>query len=203
MKRAIAAAVVLPVILLLNLSCGNSDDSLSVSTPGVPNVVLPLQVGNTWVYRRSSYDTLGSVIALDTLTERVARDTLIQGEQWYIWETTYGLSMGTTRSDGYWTLVGGVPALTFRYPVALNDTYMITTTGSTVRILALDTLIPVPYGTISCIAYEQLTPPDQRRNRIDFCAANTGLIRTDEFVHTAGGGDSLDRRSDLIDLVLH
>ena len=200
MRRALTAAVILPV-LLLSLSCEKSDDSLS--TPGVPNVILPLQVGNAWFYRQTSYDTQGSLVALDTVIERIWRDSLIQGERWYIWETVSGLSMGTTRSDGYWSLVGGVPALTLQYPAQVHETYLITDTGPTVRILAVDTLITVPLGTLSCIAYEQLPFPYQHRSRIDYCAANTGVVRTEEYIHTASGADSLDRRSDLIDLQLH
>lgn len=203
MKRAMAASVLLPVVLLMNLSCGNSDDEQSVSTPGTPNVILPMQVGNSWTYQRMSYDTQGAIVALDTMTERIARDTLIYGERWYIWETVSGLSIGTLRSDGYWELVGYEPALWLRYPASLNDTYTITETGPTIHVLALDTLIAAPYGTIHCIAYEQLSSRDGVRARIDYCAANTGLVRTDEFVHTSGGQDSLARRLDLIGLHLH
>ncbi len=203
MKRALAAAVILPVVLLLNLSCGNNEDDLSVSTPGAPNVILPLQVGNSWEYRRTSYDGQGTIVAVDTVTERVARDSIVSGERWYIWQTTYGLSMGTNRSDGYWVLVAGQAALTFGYPASVNETYMVTEAGPTMHILAVDTLIAVPYGTTPCIAYEQLTFPDSVRARIDFYAANTGLIRTDEFVHTLSGEDSLSRRSDLIGLHLY
>jgi hypothetical protein len=203
MKRAPAAAAILHVILLLNLSCGNSDDELSVSTPGVPNVILPLQVGNTWIYQRSSFDTQGSIIAQDTLTQRIARDTLISGERWYIWETPFGLSMGTLRSDGYWTYVGGEPALALHYPASRNETYKLTESGPVVHVLAVDTLITVPFGTFACIAYEQLSSLDGRRARIDFCTANTGVIRVDEFVPARSGEDSLSRRSDLVDLHVH
>jgi hypothetical protein len=202
MRRVLAAAVILPAILL-NLSCGNSDDNLSLSTPGKPNVIFPLQVGNTWLYRRTTYDMQGSAIVVDTVLQRVGRDTLIQGERWYVWETTTGLSMATARSDGYWTYIGGVPALTFRYPPSVNDSYMLSDIGPMMRIRAVDTLIAVPYGTIPCIAYEQLSIPDQQRSRIDYCAANTGLVRTDEYVHTPSGVDSLDRRSDLIEFHLY
>lgn len=203
MKRAIAATVLLPVVLSIHLSCGNSDDEQGISTPGTPSVIFPLQVGNAWTYQRTSYDTQGSIVARDTLTERVVRDTLIYGERWYIWETVSGLSLGTLRSDGYWTLVGYETALWLRYPASLNDTYTITETGPTIHVLALDTLIAAPYGTIPCIAYEQLSSRDGVRARIDYCAANIGLVRTDEFVHTSGGQDSLARRLDLIELHLH
>lgn len=203
MRRSFVAAAFVSVVLLLNLTCGNNEDDLGVSTPGVPSVILPMQVGNSWQYQRTSYDTQGSVLALDTVTERIARDTLIQGERWYIWETSYGLSMGTIRSDGYWVLAGNQASLTFRYPVSAHDTYMVTEAGPTIRILAVDTLIAVPCGTFPCIAYEQLSVPTGVRTRIDYCAANTGLVRTDEFVHTPSGVDSLARRSDLIGFYLH
>jgi len=194
--------MIFPVVLL-NLSCGSNEDSESLSIPGTPNVIIPLQVGNAWEYRRTSYDTLGSVAALDTLAERIARDTLLSGERWYIWETNFGLSMGTTRSDGYWTLVEGSPALMFRYPATVNDTYLAAEAGPMIRILAVDTLLAVPYGTIPCIGYEQLSVRDGVRARIDYYAANTGLVRTDEFIHTPAGNDSLVRRSELIGLHLH
>lgn len=162
-----------------------------------------MQVGNFWRYQRTSYDTQGSILAPDTLTEHIARDTLIQGERWYIWETTYGLSMGTIRSDGYWVLVGGQPSLVLRYPVSVNEEYMAAEDGPTIHILAVDTLIAVPYGAFPCIAYEQLSVPAGVRARIDYYAPNTGLVRTDEFVRTPSGADSLARRSDLIGLHLY
>ncbi len=202
MKRAFPPAIVLTLVLL-NASCGNNDDSSAVSTPGLPNVILPLQDGNFWSYRRTAYDSQGSVIAVDTTTERVARDTLLSGERWYIWQTPSGLSMGTLRSDGYWSLAGGVPALFFVYPASVNQTYMITENGPTIRVIAVDTLISVPRGTFPCIGYEQLDDRSGSLVRIDYLAANTGLIRAEEYVHLPGGADSLARRSDLIDIHLN
>jgi|PlaIllAssembly_1097288.scaffolds.fasta_scaffold185492_2 hypothetical protein len=202
MKKSIASIVFLPFVLM-SLSCGESDDIVDFSTGGSPNVILPLQVGNTWLYRRTSFDTEGFVLARDTVAQRIARDTLIQDERWYIWEATSGLSLGTSRSDGYWTYVEGMPAITLRYPVVVHETYMITETGPTIHILAVDTLIGVPFGTAPCIAYEQLSFPGGTRMQIDYYAVNTGLIRTDEFVHTSSGADSLRHRWDLLELQLH
>ncbi len=201
MKNSIVATVILPVVLM-SLSCGESDEIVDFSTSGTPNVIVPLQVGNTWLYLRTPFDMEGTVLARDTVAQRIARDTIIQDERWYIWEATSGLSLGTTRSDGYWTYVEGVPAMTLRYPVVVHETYLITGTGPTIHILAVDTLIGVPFGTAPCIAYEQLSFPGGTRMRIDYYAVNTGLIRTDEFVHTSSGADSLSRRWDLLELHL-
>ncbi len=198
-------AVIAPLfsLALLSLSCGNDDDSPADATPGLPNVILPLQVGNSWEYQRTSYDSLGSIVMIDSVTERVARDTLISGERWYIWQTPAGLSMGTLRSDGYWSFAEGVPALIFLYPSSVNQTYMISASGPTMRIAAVDTLIPMVGGTFPCIAYEQLAYPSGERVRIDYCAANTGLVRTEEFSRTPGGEGFLARRYDLIEFHLH
>jgi hypothetical protein len=201
MRRALPAASFV-LLCLLTLSCGKNDDSVE-STPGVPNVILPLQVGYSWTYQRISFDTQGTIVGMDTLVERVGRDTLIQGERWYIWATTSGFSMGTLRGDGYWSYVGGVPALTLRYPASLHDMYLLSDTGPTMRVLALDTLIAVPVGTFPCSAYEQLSFRDGARIRIDYYAANTGLVRAEEYVRAPSGGDSLAHRSDLIGLHLY
>ena len=198
MKSTHAAEVVLPVLLLMPVSCNNNDENLSVSPPGLPNVIVPLQVGNTWIFRRISYDTLGAAGVPDTVVQRVERDTMIQAERWFISETTSGQSAGTLRSDGYWTYIEGVPALTFLYPASVHDTYPLSDTGPTMRILAVDTLIAVPFGTYPCIAYEQLSIQDGRRIRIDYYAANTGPIRIEEYIRVSSGGDSVARKSDLI-----
>jgi hypothetical protein len=201
MRTAVIAALF--SLALLSLSCGSNDDSPAESTPGLPNVILPLQVGNSWEYQRSSYDSQGSIVMIDTVTERIARDTIISGERWYIWQTPAGLSMGTLRSDGYWSLAEGVPALIFLYPASVNQTYMIGASGPTMRIAAVDTLISALGGTFPCIAYEQRADPGGERVRVDYCAANTGLVRSEEFSRTPGSEDVLARRYDLIEFHLH
>ena len=111
--------------------------------------------------------------------------------------------MGTLRSDGYWSYPEGAPALIFLYPASVNQTYMIGTSGPTMRIAAVDTLISAPGGIFPSIAYEQRADPGGDRLRVDYCAANTGLIRTEEFSRTPGSEGFLARRYDLIEFHLH
>jgi hypothetical protein len=46
MKKTFPAAAIL-AIFLLNASCANNDDTSVVSTPELPKVILPLEVGNS------------------------------------------------------------------------------------------------------------------------------------------------------------
>ncbi|GAB3538887.1 hypothetical protein GCM10027443_34670 [Pontibacter brevis] len=70
---------ILSSLLFFSLaSCERDNDILPVEE------VVPLRVGNEWVYEVKDYDTNGNLITTSSLKNRVQKDTIIQNSTWYI-----------------------------------------------------------------------------------------------------------------------
>lgn len=175
----------LPLALLI-LGCSNNNKSLN---PSQDKQIWPLKVGNEWTYEDRLLDSAGRTVHVDTSVFAVIKDTLIQGERWYVF-TYNGVrdpegSLGTIRSDGLWTN-GPSEGLVFKYPAAVNDTFMMGTDTSIVE--SIHDTVTVPAGTFVCINYKWVGGSEPNRtHQYHYMSPGVGFIKAEEYYKTAGG----------------
>jgi hypothetical protein len=108
--------------------------------------IIPLAIGNEWIYRVTQYQDESGIIGFvhyDTM--RVIRDSLIGGEKWYL--MTDGWS--TNRSDGLWGLYyvtpdSTIPVLLWKYPAKSGE--VIRKLDDSIMVVSIDSAISIPYG---------------------------------------------------------
>ncbi len=172
----------LPAVILIVAGCDLSDTRSRA--PG-DNSLVPLTVGNEWIWRtteqRSHTGQTDESIRFDTT--RVISKTSLQGESWYRLQEENGEFLATNRSSGYWHRIppelGELdPLLVYKYPADIGDTFSRPSfpNGSLMRVESLDTTITVPAGTFQAVYYAQIW--EDRPITCDFFVApGIGLIK--------------------------
>jgi hypothetical protein len=148
-------------------------------------VIMPLTIGNMWVYEVSGLDTIDNTmkpVRIDTF--EVRRDTIIDGERWFVVkDMTPPGGRVINREDGFWQCRRNQePFLFLKYPASPGDEYSWDVRDITVenRVIAADTEVTVPAGTFACYRYTQLT--DLQNIIVDYYfAPGAGGIRLEVF----------------------
>lgn len=159
-------ALLTGIVILTLLGCSSKKESeeqpaINIS-PGqrVGNIIMPLEVGNMWVYDVYGLDTTSNQLKpmlVDTLS--VLSDTLANRERWFYMGGLQGTEGWVqNRKDGFWfTLPGGQPFLFAKYPAQPGDTFSSvigkTTTQTTVEGTGVE--VQAPAGTYYCYKYIQ------------------------------------------------
>lgn len=142
-----------------------------------PEPILPLAVGNTWVYTTVSYDYEGAPRDTVTRLEGVFADSTVDGETWYAWgkgETsdeaeadafhhTRSRLWYTLRDDGLWRGPPGsaTPWHEIPYPASVGETNRPrlidgrTVGGGNMTLVSTDTTVTVAAGTFRCYHYQE------------------------------------------------
>ncbi len=182
MRNALLTGIV--ILTLLGCSSKKESDEPSIDiSPGqrVGNIIMPLEVGNMWVYNVYGLDTAKNelrAILIDTLS--VISDTLINRERWFYiggLQRTEGWVMN--RKDGFWfALPVGQPFLFAKYPAEPGDTFTSLIGASTAQTTVEGTGVEVksPAGTYYCYKYVQKVMPLNAVTNYYF-APGVGLVK--------------------------
>jgi hypothetical protein len=171
----------------------------STTEPGGNNltdVIMPLKVGNLWVYDYIEFDSTGATIATGTDSLGVVGQVTIGGSTWYLFSN---FSSDTTsvqnRKDGIYSVFEGKEWHVYLYPTKPGD--RLYTRNDTVddgdRVIleytdveTINSSVTVPAGTFSCVKYVNRqeehtlstgyvwTPPSRT---VDYVAPNKGLVQ--------------------------
>jgi hypothetical protein len=138
------------MVCVASLSCGDDDPT----NPWQGGEIYPLAIGNSWTYEVMNFDSLGNVESLDTISASVVRDTVIDGETWYVTEGDgeEGIHIGycIIRSNGFYSNWPDEELL-YKYPARVGDQYMVE--DDTVIVENLDESVTVPAGEFDCVRY--------------------------------------------------
>ena len=139
----------------------------SGDTVGSVSEIIPLAVGNAWIYAITAFDSLGNVLGNAVDTSTVARDTVIDSETWYIlYNRGVPVNLGINRSDGYWsrsvTLSPGTANiaslgeeyLSSKFPATVGQVFA-NETGYRTVVLDADTMVTVTAGSFECYKYKK------------------------------------------------
>lgn len=163
---------------------------------GGSNEIIPLKIGNQWVYQNIYYDSLGTVIFESPDTVTISRDTTIRGEKWYTLRGSIGYSFDViNRVNGY-SYDGGATILQYKYPANLNDRYQtfIATPTDTMVVASLNAATSTIAGTFTCYQYNRFVPSRTSIRQISWVEPGKGIIK--EEAYFANG--ALESRAQLV-----
>jgi hypothetical protein len=171
--------IFLSTLLILSIavaSCRRDDSAVNTTES---NQIVPLKIGNQWVYENVYYDTLGRQTreVIDTVT--IAKDTTIAGEKWFRLVGSVGYSFDVTnRTNGYSYYFSGA-ILQYKYPVALNERYQtfVATPNDTMLVSSLNAATTTPAGTFTAYKYDRYVPGRATVRQTSWVTPNQGIIK--------------------------
>lgn len=168
--RFIAWALLIPLLV----GCGNdkSKDDASATSGGTPveiivgdtTVIMPLAIGNRWIYEVSQFDSVaGEFIPARVDTFEVTGDTLIEDKVWYIVSNMIPDGGRIINLEGgLWQYRPGTETFLFlKFPVNEGAEYPTKIGPSMVknRVTGVDLRLTVPAGMFTCYKYSQFIRP--------------------------------------------
>lgn len=181
-------------LLIVSLTACNKDNN--PVSPGPANELLPLAVGNRWVYSDTVLDSNGTTISTSTDTMLVLRDTVLQNQTWFT--TTSGIYRDS--SNGLWIWSGG-PQLVFKYPASAGDSF--STPNAVVTVVSTNEHIDVPYGGLLCYHYRARYPAFGNLELNDFVTPGIGFVSLEGGTGVYGGKYYVYVRRTLRSFTLH
>jgi len=135
------------LIMLLTITSCETDNSVDVNIPSA-SVLLPLDEGNSWTFKRTVYNSNGTVNYTDTISQNIVKDSSLYGLKWFY--ESYEEILYRNDEQGLWRFYGE-PRLYYRYPSFPDVEFM--QSSYNVTVISTDTLITTQAGTFHCYHY--------------------------------------------------
>jgi hypothetical protein len=123
--KSVFSTTLIIILLSVPISC-KKEKTNPVDDDAGPSVILPLAVGNFWIYERKFLDTAQTVTGIQTDTMTIKDSLFIDGESWY--GTGTGSILYTDKPDGVYirdTLTPLIPPqLMYKYPGYAGNTWV-------------------------------------------------------------------------------
>lgn len=152
--------------------------------PSTSSVIMPLAVGNEWIYKTTSYHYNPTRIDTYFDTVKIVRSYVAKGDTVFEFSGTnqyslYAYQAGTNRNDGYYTEASKGMKIFVKYPVLEGDVFRRDTsysipTGGTINTKEYtytkymckqaSTFATVPAGIFLCNIYQYYTSGTYRWN---------------------------------------
>jgi len=203
MKKHSYILLIAILLLFSFISCNKEDNPVSELEES--NTIMNLKVGNQWTYRITSYDSLGAAKEVYSTTFTILRDTIFQGETWYI--SNNGKSdneLLINRNDGLWILAYyylipvSEPELEAKYPVSINDSW-IKPDSTITKCTAKDIIVNSPVGNYKCVQYSILSKAGDIIVNY-YYACRFGNIKGEYYMKDKNGKYYLSTKKELIDV---
>ena len=162
------------IALSLTLSCkkdtssspGSGTTSTTQGSSG--KAIMPLQVGNTWTYKRTKWHGVPSrtyTAVIDTITVSLSGYQNINNNKWFIIKNATDFipqyfDLVRNKADGLWCGNSGTisdSGMMFKYPAQANDLYLYGHTyyHEQMSVDSIDEMVTVPKGSFKCVKYSQ------------------------------------------------
>ncbi len=201
------------------ISCKNSTDTGTQSQ----GVIMPLAIGNTWIYLDNGYDSNGHLIVPSRLDTLLINDTITYGKdvlyipqnrKIYYYNKTDGLSIRYNFAPEE-TLFAKYPAKAG--DIFRHDSYILTKESSPdpLGLAAADYIVSsttesvtVPAGTFICYKYNADYYDTTKHQLLDryntYYAPNVGMIKSEDFhLDSATQTLMIAQTSQLTKVILH
>lgn len=151
-------------VMLISFHCGKNSSPVSPlpSSPGI----IPLRVGNSWIFTQTNFDTSGNEISKGDLSYSITRDTLMSDGRLYFvfredslffdsYYQQYLFTNGWLINDreGLWKAFQN-STLVYAYPTDTSSSSWFNRAGLVGRTPTTNETILVPAGFFTCIKYE-------------------------------------------------
>ncbi|WP_242918402.1 TapB family protein [Pontibacter liquoris] len=167
--------------------------------------VVPLQVGNKWVYQVTAYDTSGSPLSTSSFIRSVLKDTIIQKSTWYILNNG-SIVQNSAEGYVYYNTAGKQPVLIYQgpdyggigymYKYPQYDLWVLTTRTNKLNTVA------TAAGTFDSYLFKIDNQRTYHTNisvfsmkQDDYVAPGMGLIRSDTYYTDS---DKIMKRQELV-----
>ncbi|MDB5033344.1 MAG: hypothetical protein JWQ98_585 [Chlorobi bacterium] len=173
--------------------------SSSPSSPGTGNPsgkLIPLALGNQWLYTSTTYDSTGAVTGTKTDTTRVSADTLIRGERFFFFNDDHATPTAN-RSDGiyYWDIASGTARIYMRIPGTVGDVYE--RGNQRYTLISTNTTVTVPAGVFSCYQISLTDVTNSKAEAILSVAPGTGTVKIEAKGKRGDGSVFVGLRSEM------
>ncbi|WP_347157014.1 hypothetical protein [Pontibacter chitinilyticus] len=166
--------------------------------------IIPLQVGNQWLYEVSDYDGQGQVLSTYRFTRSVLRDTLINGSTWYLLNDNT-LVQNSDQGYVYYNRAGHEPVILYPNATYGGIGYSYRYTDFLLWVLTTRTSQAAPVaniaGNFTCYEYaieKQYTRDGKLAFTVkekNYVAPEKGIVRSDLYY---ADSDNLFRRQELV-----
>jgi hypothetical protein len=165
--------ILLPLIVFVLIGC--SEDDSNPTTPAETKVLMPLAVGNYWIY--DSYNYANGMLQRRDLDTTIITATLTDDDG-FLWFMHAGWLPYRNSAYGLEMAYGG---LRFKYPATLGDRIEFPTSDPyAIEVINLDTLVTTPLGDFNCIRYS-FGELNSTSRTFDCYCPGVGLVRKDYF----------------------
>ena len=167
--------------VIINYSC--TENSTGVILGG--DNIMPLKLGNYWKMEHTLYDSFGNVFYIDTTSQQVVRDTLLNNVHLFSFGS-YKYYY-TNNADGLWDYIFNSSGneehyLYLKYPCKAGDiyNYSITRPDAVVTVVSTNETVPIKAGSFSCILYRFDFPEIVAHTNI-YATPRIGIIKYEHF----------------------
>jgi len=157
-------------IILLSNSCSHKDEESSV--------IIPLKIGNYWIYRVTVLNKPD--VKIDTLT--VTKDTLIRGEKWYIinhslWHDFKWVLQNKT--NGLYAVINeNSSGLFLKYKAIKGEIYASFSSKDTAMVSSINEKIKTQAGEFNCYFYASKKDDGKSSGNGYYMSPGIGMIKT-------------------------
>ena len=159
MNRVFALIACSAGAMMAIAGCGESSPSGN-DNPNNADRLVPLAVGNQWIYETTTTDSTGKS-STKSDTTRITRDTTIQGEKWFFFNNDVAPTVSRTDGVYSWDPKTNTARIFVRYPGTVGSSYERGSQRYTIS--SINTTVSVPAGDFACY---QVTVTDQNAPRL-------------------------------------
>jgi hypothetical protein len=190
LKKTIFSLVITAIIVFAGCNQSNSPVNTTQS-----DVLIPLKVGNIWIYQGNFVDTLKSNL-LDTIY--VKQDTVINGEIWFYCYNVGILTLMTNRNDGVYfmrtdTNNNLIIKMCYKYPANIGDewTFDINAPSTKITLLSKNDTTTIKGSKFICYKYQwdfNASIPNLNYNTVlEWLCPGKGLIKQEYYFKNNSG----------------
>jgi hypothetical protein len=207
MKKIVEYFVKILFCILILTNCENNSSNTTNDTLQI----VPLKIGNFWIYNGTTFDTNGNVNESKIYITKVESDSMWNGEKIFsLSDSVYNYKSSYyafNRKDGYYYLLRFMdsleredtlePLLIVKYPGKEGDSFK---SGMTpYKIKNTDINYTTLIGTFKCYKYINTSDDgNERDTSYDYYSQGIGRIGYENFRHFTGGKKYLALKLELV-----
>ncbi|MBI2429450.1 MAG: hypothetical protein HYV29_11775 [Ignavibacteriales bacterium] len=184
-------------IIFIALNFSSCKSNFTSSNDDIEGI-LPLAVGNTWIYRTNysfGVPSIDSTFQMDTMT--VVRDSMIGNERWFAIHYSLSASHQITGENYYINRIDGLYILylsqqfgshqdpsidhLIKYPSNIGDS--IVNSGSIIKLTSMTDTVTVDQAQITCHTYQVYNSARDTTvgYNLIYLNPNVGIVKTDTY----------------------
>lgn len=199
------------LILIIAAAAFMNSCKQSTEVNAESGVIIPLKIGNMWVEKITTYDSLGNTMSTMIDTQKVINDTTIGNENWYSYTNYLGSSLFTNRPDGYYARdrnfydTSYTITILWKYPAKVNESYNVQDANFVVK--STDDNVTVTAGSFNCFQYRHSYISQFGSAYVGYqqnwLSPGLGPVRTMGYIITPSGKEYLYYSAELISYKLN